>query len=283
MVCSTPMSAESEKLAAAALLQWYAEMGVDEAIGPDPSNFFDWGPPAPVAAPSQIATGQRTKPTPASRQPSTLVQANDALPPADKAIELAKSAASSSKTIDELSAAIDAFDACALKAGARNTVFVDGTHGADLLIIGEAPDRDEDKAGKPFIGRSGLLLDKMLAAIGRSRTNNTLISNIIFWRPPGNRAPTEMEAAICRPFIDRLIELTAPKAIVLAGGTPAQTMLGASSIMRARGTWQEIQVGTLPPIPTMPMLHPTLLLRQPAQKRMAWADLISLEARLTRD
>ena len=184
---------------------------------------------------------------------------------------------------EELANAVAAFDACPLKAGARNTVFADGVFGADLLVIGEAPGRDEDRIGKPFVGRAGQLLDKMLAAIDRSRETNTLITNVIFWRPPGNRTPTAVETAICRPFVDRLIELTAPKAIVLAGGAPLQAMLGVSGIMRARGTWREIKVPALDPIPALPIFHPAFLLRQPIQKRLAWADLQSLDARLTED
>jgi len=271
------MSSEPDKGAAAALLRWYAEMGVDEAVSAEPTDFFSWGPPTPMTTPAQ----QKPLKAAPARQPSTTVNADDAPPPADEAVELAKTAAASCKTAEELAAAVAGFDACPLKAGARNTVFADGVFGADLLVIGEAPGRDEDRIGKPFVGRAGQLLDKMLAAIDRYRETNTLITNVIFWRPPGNRTPTAVETAICRPFVDRLIELTAPKAIVLAGGAPLQAMLGVSGIMRARGTWREINVPALDPIPALPIFHPAFLLRQPIQKRLAWGDLQSLDARLT--
>src|SRR5690606_20658015 len=139
-----------------------------------------------------------------------------------------------------------------LKAGARNTVFSDGVPGARLLVIGEAPGRDEDALGKPFVGRAGQLLDKMLAAIGRSRATDTLISNVVYWRPPGNRAPTQAEIAACRPFVERLIELTQPAAIMLAGGVPTQAMIGASGIMRARGAWRDVTLASGAAFPALP-------------------------------
>jgi DNA polymerase len=151
---------------------------------------------------------------------------------------------------------------------------------ADLLVIGEAPGRDEDRLGKPFVGRAGQLLDRMLAAIGRSRESNVLISNAIFWRPPANRTPTALETAICRPFVDRLIDITAPRAVLIAGGAPLQAMLGVTGIMRARGVWREIETAGGKRVPALPTYHPAFLLRQPAGKRLAWADLQSLEQRL---
>jgi DNA polymerase len=159
-------------------------------------------------------------------------------------------------------------------------VFADGVPGADLLVIGEAPGRDEDRIGKPFVGRAGQLLDRMLAAIGRSRQSDTLISNVIFWRPPGNRTPTQVEIAICRPFVERLIELTAPKAVLLAGGAPLAALTGITGIMRARGVWRDIETASGARFPALPMFHPAFLLRQPASKRLAWSDLISLERKL---
>jgi DNA polymerase len=189
-------------------------------------------------------------------------------------------AAAACSTHQALAEAVAAFTACSLKAGARNTVFADGAPGAPLLVIGEAPGRDEDAAGKPFVGRAGQLLDKMLAAIGRSRTADTLITNVVYWRPPGNRAPTHAEIAVCRPFIERLIELTAPKAIMLAGGVPTQALIGAAGIMRARGAWREIVLPSGARFQALPVFHPAFLLRQPAQKRLAWADLQTLSARL---
>ncbi len=258
-----------------ALLRWYADMGVDEAISPTPADLYSWGPPArnEKAAPRLADYKQQPAATPVFKADTEMVST-------DEAIEKAKRAAAACDSFEALEAAVMAFEDCPLKAGAKNTVFTDGVPGADLLIIGEAPGRDEDRTGKPFVGRAGQLLDRMLGAIGRDRTQNTLISNVIFWRPPGNRTPTQIETAICRPFIDRLIELTAPKAIVLAGGAPMQALLGVTGIMRARGVWREIETPSGARYPTLPMFHPAFLLRQPANKRLAWADLQSLEMKL---
>jgi len=272
---------------AVALLRWYADMGVDEAVRDTPANLYSWQTlksqnerqnqinPAQAKNPASIPT--------TSKQPASKIKADDAPMPADEAINAAKAAAAACKTPEALAEAIATFDGCPLKTGARNTVCADGVYGSDLLVLGEAPGRDEDRTGKPFVGRAGQLLDKMLAAIGRSRDTNTLISNVIFWRPPGNRTPTAVETAICRPFVDRLIELTSPKVIILAGGAPLQAMLGISGIMRSRGVWREITAGSLAPIPTLPIFHPAFLLRQPGQKRLAWNDLLSVQARLTDD
>ena len=273
------MTTEEAKQAAIAVLRWHAEMGVDETVATEPADFFSWrGPvPNPEKPPAAKRAAQQTA------TPASVISADDAPMPADEAVAAAKSAAAACATPEALAEAVAGFDGCPLKAGARNTVFADGVYGANLLILGEAPGRNEDRLGKPFVGRAGQLLDKMLAAIDRSRETNALISNVIFWRPPGNRTPTAIETAICRPFVDRLIELTAPKVIMLAGGAPLQAMLGVSGIMRSRGVWKEIRVGDLEPIATMPLFHPAFLLRQPEQKRLAWDDLLAVEARLTDD
>lgn len=259
---------ESEKSAARALLRWYVDAGVDEAVAAFAVDHFEVKTrPAPQPA-VKAAAAPVTLILPASQ------------PSADEAVVLAAKTAAACATHADLAAAVAAFTACPLKAGARNTCFTDGVPGAPLLVIGEAPGRDEDAVGKPFVGRAGQLLDKMLAAIGRSRTNDTLISNVVYWRPPGNRAPTQAEIAICRPFVERLIELTAPKAIMLAGGVPTQALLGAAGIMRARGLWRDIALQSGARFQALPVFHPAFLLRQPAQKRLAWADLQSLAARL---
>ena len=205
--------------------------------------------------------------------------------PTDEAIALAKSLAASATTLTELRSAIQEFDGCPLKPGARNTVIDDGIDGAPLMVLGEAPGRDEDRIGKPFVGRAGQLLDKMLAAIGHSRFEDemasTYISNSIFWRPPGNRTPTKAEVAICMPFVWRLIELAKPKVIILVGNTPTQALFdGAPGITRARGLWREHQTSDGQTIPALPMFHPAFLLRQPLQKRLAWADLIAVRKKL---
>jgi len=266
----------SEQQAAEALLRWYAEMGVDEAVGPAPADLYAW----------QQTSSTIEKPVPTPKGATTPItpvfQAEEAAPAADEAIAAARKMAASCKDFDGLREAVTGFDGCPLKAGAKNTVFADGIPGADLLIIGEAPGREEDRTGKPFEGHAGQLLDRMLAAIGRSRTKDTLISNVIYWRPPGNRTPTQDETAICRPFVERLIELTEPKVIVLAGGAPLQVLLGISGIMRARGVWREFELESGARYPVMPIFHPAFLLRQPTNKRLAWADLQSIEARLTK-
>lgn len=255
-------------IAARALLRWYVDAGVDEAVADEPPNHFK--PAAPA---------ERKQAPPA---PVTVITA-PAQPTADEAIAAAAAIAARCQSHDELADAVAAFTGCPLKAGAKNTVFCDGTPGASLLIIGEAPGRDEDATGRPFVGRAGQLLDKMLAAISRSRTSNTLISNVVYWRPPGNRAPTQAEVAVCRPFVDRLIDLTAPRAIMLAGGVPTQAITGATSITRSRGTWRTIRTASGGTYEALPVFHPAFLLRQPGQKRLAWADLQTLAARLRED
>ncbi len=273
------MTTVSEREAAEALLRWYADMGVDEAIAASPGGLYSWRKAeAPPAAPS-IA---ELRPAAQNAQAAPKAENPDALP-ADEAIIAAQRIAAACESYEALEAAIKAFDGCPLKAGAKNTVFADGVPGADLLVIGEAPGRDEDRIGKPFVGRAGQLLDRMLAAIGRSRSENALISNVIYWRPPGNRTPTQVETAICRPFVDRLIELTNPKAIMLAGGAPTQALLGLTGIMRARGVWRDIETASGARYPALPVFHPAFLLRQPGQKRLAWNDLLNLQAKLRDD
>ncbi|HVZ99058.1 MAG TPA: uracil-DNA glycosylase [Caulobacterales bacterium] len=199
--------------------------------------------------------------------------------PIDDARALAASAAS----IAELRAAVDGFTGCGLKATARNTVFSDGADDAQVLLIGEAPGKDEDEQGKPFVGRSGQLLDRMLATIGLDRRKNLLISNTIFWRPPGNRPPTQGEFAACMPFCERLIELAQPKLLILAGGVAAQTVLKREDgVMRMRGRRLTYNREGRPlSVNTLVMLHPAYLLRRPQEKRLAWGDLLLLESWLT--
>jgi DNA polymerase len=261
--------------AARALLRWYAESGVDEAVLSEPQSFFDRAPPKPLAKPALIRGGDA---------PAAVTPIAPALHiSTDEAVAEARRIARACSSVEDLQRAVADFDGCPLKAGARTTVFADGVFGAPLLVIGEAPGKDEDQQGKPFVGRAGQLLDRMLAAIGRSRTRDTLISNVIYWRPPGNRTPTQAEIAVCKPFVERLIVLTRPRAIMLAGGVPTQALLGASGIMRARGAWREIDPGAGETFAALPVFHPAFLLRQPSQKRLAWRDLQSLAARLTTD
>jgi DNA polymerase len=188
--------------------------------------------------------------------------------------------AAAAASIAELRAAVDKFEGCALKATARNTVFSDGIDGAPVLIVGEAPGREEDEQAKPFVGRSGQMLDKMLAQIGLSREVNALISNTIYWRPPGNRDPTQGETFACLPFVERLIELVQPKLLILTGKAAANTVLKREDgVMKLRGRRLFYnRDGLAAPINAMVMLHPAYLLRQPHQKRLAWADLLLAEA-----
>ncbi|HEV2303181.1 MAG TPA: uracil-DNA glycosylase, partial [Stellaceae bacterium] len=173
------------------------------------------------------------------------------------------------------------FDGCALKRTATNTVFVDGNPMAPVLFLGEGPGAEEDRTGRPFVGRAGQLLDRMLAAIGLDRMN-VLISNVVYWRPPGNRTPSAAEIAACLPFVMRLMVLVRPKILVLLGGTAAQALLPqGQGITRLRGRWFDLAVPGLDgPVPTLPMFHPSFLLRTPERKREAWRDLLALKARL---
>lgn len=262
--------------AARALLRWYVDSGVDEAVASEPSSMFAREEPANRAPMGEPALRRAEAP------PVTPIAPVAAMP-VDEAAALAERLAAEALTIEALKAAVEAFDGCPLKAGARSTVFADGVYGAPLLVIGEAPGRDEDLVGKPFVGRAGQLLDRMLAAIGMARTRDVLISNVVYWRPPGNRTPTQAELAVCRPFVLGLIALSRPKALLLAGGAPTQALLGAAGIMRARGAWRDVTIPSGESFPALPTFHPAFLLRQPAQKRLAWRDLQSLAGRLRGD
>ena len=174
-----------------------------------------------------------------------------------------------------------AFEGCALKRTAKNTVFADGVAGAPVMIVGEAPGGDEDRLGKPFVGVSGQLMDRMFAAIGMSRERDLYITNILFWRPPGNRTPTLAEQAICMAFTRRHIELARPKVLVLAGGTAAKSVLDTTEgIMRLRGKWTTLGLDDGTTVPALPTFHPAYLLRTPASKRQSWSDLLALDKKL---
>ncbi len=174
---------------------------------------------------------------------------------------------------------MEKFDGCALKATAKNLCFYRGVEKARLMVIGEAPGREEDIAGKPFVGPAGQLLDRMLAAIGESE-QTVHITNMVYWRPPGNRTPTPQEGQICRPFLERQIELVEPEVILLLGGAAAKHMLNTpEGIMKLRGSWREIEVGQSR-LRTMASLHPAYLLRTPTDKRKAWADLLAVKIAL---
>ena len=190
----------------------------------------------------------------------------------------AREAARSAATLDELRAILERFDGCALKASASRLVFADGTPGARLMLVGEAPGAEEDRQGLPFVGRSGQLLDRMLQAIGLARTD-VYIANIVPWRPPGNRTPTPVETQICLPFMQRQIELANPDILVTVGQPSTGALLGIQGIMKNRGRWFGYQTGTRE-IRAMPMLHPAYLLRSPIGKRLAWRDLLAIKKAL---
>jgi len=264
------MSDPTERAALIAALQWQAEMGADVCIAAAPQGAYAW---SAARAAALARRGPAASAGPRAPKPK--------LDSADEAAQAAERIARTCDTIEALKAAVEAFDGCGLKAGARTTVFADGAPEARLMVVGEAPGRDEDRAGLPFVGRSGQLLDRMLAAIGRTRSENVYISNILPWRPPGNRAPTKAEIAICLPFIERHIELASPAALALAGGVAAQALLRLDTgIMRLRGAWRDYTSPGGVTVAALPILHPAFLLRQPAQKRNAWRDLQALERRL---
>ena len=247
-------------------LNWLFEAGADEAIADAPVNRLTAKAP-PAASPESTPL------------PSVPARAPAAYLPADDAIGGAMAAAASASTLAELQAALVAFDGCGLKRTATNTVFSDGVAHAPVMLIGEAPGRDEDRMGKPFVGRAGQLLDKMLASVGLDRGTNAYITNVINWRPPDNRDPSPEEAASCLPFLRRHIELAAPRIIILLGAVAARHVVGTSDgIMKLRGRWMEYRVGDRM-VPLMPTLHPAYLLRQPAHKKLAWRDLQSVRDR----
>ncbi|MGH6969547.1 MAG: uracil-DNA glycosylase [Stellaceae bacterium] len=194
----------------------------------------------------------------------------------------ARDLAEAAKDLATLRAAVESFDGCSLRRTATHTVFADGNPAAALMLIGEAPGADEDRIGLPFVGRSGQLLDRMLAGIGVRRSENAYITNILFWRPPGNRKPTPEETAICLPFVWRHIALKQPKIVVLCGGTATAALLSRSDgITRLRGRWFDLAVPDLGPIPALATYHPSFLLRAPAQKSESWCDLLSIQSRLS--
>jgi DNA polymerase len=256
---------------AAALLEWYVEAGVDIAVDELPTDRLSapTPPPAetrPVAVfepPAQRVDGRNTPTVPAAEET------------ARAASEIAKSAA----TLEDLHDALAKFDGCNLKLTATQLVFADGNPEARVMLVGEAPGREEDMQGVPFVGRSGQLLDRMLAAIGLDRTS-VYIANVVPWRPPGNRTPTPQETATCRPFIERQIELVDPDFLICLGGAAAKELMSTSEgILRLRGNWRDFDTGTRT-IHVMATLHPAYLLRQPLQKRLAWRDFLTLRAAL---
>jgi uracil-DNA glycosylase len=268
------MSASPEN--ALILLEWYKAMGVDEAIADSPLDWFAEeilqverldpidGPSAPEIKrkPPDKARAPLTQAP--IRPPTSLESTADVM----SARELARSA----NSLAELRALLEAFEGCGLKKTASRLCLSRGSPEARLMLIGEAPGKDEDIQGAPFVGRAGQLLDRMLAAIGRTEAD-FYITNLVFWRPPGNRTPSPEEAQVCQPFVERQIELLAPDILVFLGNAAAKQLTGATEgIMKLRGKWLTYGPG----IRAMATLHPAYLLRTPIAKRLAWRDLLTI-------
>ena len=269
-----------------ALLRWYEAMGVDIAVDDQPHDRFAefaaeaakprQSAPAPAIASVPNEGGRKAPLAPATMlQPIQKVLAASA----EEVTRAAQAAAAAANTLDELRAALGAFDGCGLKRTASRLVFADGNPQARIMLVGEAPGADEDLEGKPFVGRAGRLLDLMLASIGLDR-EKVYIANVVPWRPPGNRTPTQQETAICLPFARRQIELVAPDYLVCLGAASSGALLGVKEgIARARGKAYEYELTTGDGprnIPAFATLHPAYLLRQPANKKYAWTDLRAL-------
>ncbi len=251
------------------LMDWYERVGVE----------------VPELAPTPPARRNRSLPkansqsAPTSTAHPAASRAATARPPAEDTPKPASSeVARAAKSLDDLRAAIQNFDAGALSDGARQAVFSRGNPEADIMVIGEAPGRDEDIQGKPFLGKTGQLLDQMLAAIGLNE-ESFYVTNVVNWRPPKNRNPKPEEIALCRPFLERHIELVNPKVILLVGGVSLTALTGLTGIMKNHGQWQDIDIGGVSR-PALPIYHPAFLLRQPALKKDAWRDLLNLRAKL---
>ncbi len=290
--------ADDDKNGLARILAWHHSMGADAVLADEATDWLTHGTAAPGAdfawqpagspdthieerpinaagtvkpiainslGPSPIA--RTTSPAPVNQAPRSPV-------PAPRAA--IRSAKVDAVNLEELEAKLRAFDGCGLKATATKLCFYRGAPAARLMIIGEAPGRDEDLEGRPFVGRAGQLLDKMLAAIGYTEAD-VHITNIVYWRPPGNRTPSPQEALACRPFLDRQIELVAPDVVLVVGGSAAKHILETDDgIMRLRGKWFEPRLGQRA-IKTMATLHPAYLLRAPAAKRQVWRDLLAVK------
>ena len=264
------MNAQPHDIAAVeSLLAFWRDAGVDACYGEAPVDHTHIAPPPTVKA-VQRATASVVTPLAGAIGADALAEAR----------RLAASAA----TLQDLAAAVAAFEGCPLRGmGATQSVFGRGNPNASVLVVGEGPGADEDRAGQPFVGKAGQLLDRMLAAAGL--TDKVFITNTVFWRPPGNRAPTPQEQAVCAPFVERTFALLKPRAVLLLGAASAKSVLQVEEgIMKLRGQWKEWRLpeGAVS-APVMPTLHPAFLLRQPQAKRQVWSDLLSLAVRLETD
>ncbi len=257
---TAPSTEQVLKAALEASHAWWDDMGVDIPL-------------VPTVAPSAAKQSRQTRKVPQAKSAPAPNQINTSEQLA-KAAEQAKAA----PTLEALKTIIEGFDAGILSDHARNVVFARGNPSANIMVIGEAPGRQEDEAAKPFIGPAGQLLDKMFAAIDLSE-DDLYITNVCNWRPPGNRNPTEDELNMCAPFIKRHMELIAPKLVVIVGNVSLFALTGKTGIMKTRGNWQELDIGG-EKTPAMPLYHPAFLLRRPELKKDAWRDLLAIKARL---
>jgi len=247
---------------AMAVLEWYRAAGVDVAVGETPVDRFAASIPKPRP---QVASAPALPEAALKSDPSET-----------------RALAAAASSLDDLRSAMAAYDGCGLKARATQLCFADGNPAADIMLVGEAPGSEEDLQGKPFVGRAGQLLDRMLRAIGLDRTR-VFIVNTVPWRPPGNREPSPDEMALCRPFLERQIELVSPRLMVALGNVPTKALFGTTTgIMRMRGQWKTLTVGGHT-VPTLAMLHPAYLLRQPGSKALAWRDLLALRQKIEAD
>ena len=311
-------SSKSASMPSSELLRWYLDAGVDETIADEPVDRFQEAgtsaartgnqqqpqspePSAPEQAAPETAgreaggqTGLAEAAPPPPLSPAKAPPSPAGMPgepfadletgfegAANGDVSTAVHLAQAAETVDELRTALESFDGCGLKKTATNLVFTDGNPEAPILFVGEGPGAEEDRQGLPFVGPSGKLLDKMLASIGLDRSG-VLISNTVFWRPPGNRTPTLQEAAVCMPFVERLIELVDPKILVPLGGPAAKSLLAQTAgVGRLRGQWFSYSTPRLPrPIEATPLYHPAYLLRSPGQKRNTWRDLLEIKRKL---
>lgn len=263
MTENRPLS-EAEALAA---LEWYRAAGVDVAVGEVPVDRFAASSVAPPRARPPVM------PAAVAAEPAPPAPALNADPSETRAL------AAEAKTLDALRAAMDAYEGCSLKKRATQLVFADGNPASDIMLVGEGPGEQEDLQGKPFVGRAGQLLDRMLKAIGLDRAR-VYIANMVPWRPPGNRDPTPEELALCAPFLHRQVELVAPKLLVTLGNVPTKSLFGTTvGITKMRGQWRDLTIGSHA-VPSLATLHPAFLLRTPSAKENAWRDMLSLKARM---
>jgi DNA polymerase len=288
------MMADDDRRTLLRLLEWHRAAGADTVVADQavdwvargdrpPGAGFPWPDgPATSRGSAEASGGRRLSVEQATVRPAVR---QEPPPPArqfptatpDEAESSALAAAREAGDLAALGSALAAFDGCALKATAKSLCFYRGSPKARLMLIGEAPGADEDREGRPFVGRAGQLLDRMLAAIALTEAD-VHITNVVYWRPPGNRTPTPQETRVCRPFLERQVALVAPEVVVLLGGSAAKEVLGVTEgIMRLRGKWRDIEIGGHR-ARCLPTLHPAYLLRTPAAKRQAWRDLLAIRA-----